>query len=432
MLKTSTLFISLLTSLSISAQSYTSYFTGNETDLETQALGGICMMGGAEEHVEAMKWFLNKANGGDVLVLRASGSDGYNDYMFSELGVNLNSVETIVFEDATASDEAYIQDKISKAEAIWFAGGNQWNYVSYWRDTPVMDLINEGLDNRNIAIGGTSAGMAILGQYYFSAENGTVTSAEALSNPYRNDMTVENAAFLNNDILENVITDTHYDDPDRKGRHMAFLARMVTENGANARGIACNEYTAVCIETDGIATVFGEYPRYQEAAYFLQTNCEVSQNIPENCSADEALTWNQNGQAVKVYKVYGTDFGDNTFDLNNWQTGEGGEWQNWYVVDGVLTEELGEAPDCTVSVSNIDEIEVSLYPNPVMDKLNIELDSEIQTITVTNIVGVVVFKTQVTNSSEIFTLDFSSYPNGAYVVGIETNEGMAQKRVVKL
>lgn len=40
----------------------------------------------ASECDEAMKWFLNLANGGNVLVLRASGSDGYNNYFYSELG----------------------------------------------------------------------------------------------------------------------------------------------------------------------------------------------------------------------------------------------------------------------------------------------------------------------------------------------------------
>ena len=42
-------------------------------------------MGGASEDDNAMKWFLERANGGDVLVLRATGADGYNDYLFSSL-----------------------------------------------------------------------------------------------------------------------------------------------------------------------------------------------------------------------------------------------------------------------------------------------------------------------------------------------------------
>ncbi|MGY8926789.1 MAG: cyanophycinase, partial [Flavobacteriales bacterium] len=132
------------------SQNYTSYFTGSPLDYGAFPQGGVCLMGGATEHDEAMKWFLQRANGGDVLVLRTSGSDGYNDYMFSQLGVTVNSVETIVFNNSNASNDSYVQERIQKAEAIWFAGGDQWNYVSYWRNTPVDSLINLGLVQRNI------------------------------------------------------------------------------------------------------------------------------------------------------------------------------------------------------------------------------------------------------------------------------------------
>ena len=60
------------------------------------------MLGGATEFDPAMEWFLDRASGGDILVLRASGSDDYNDYMYSDLD-GVNSVETIVFNDASAS-----------------------------------------------------------------------------------------------------------------------------------------------------------------------------------------------------------------------------------------------------------------------------------------------------------------------------------------
>jgi cyanophycinase-like exopeptidase len=123
------------------SQNYTSYFTGNSTDLVTNPQGGICLMGGASEDDNAMKWFLERANGGDVLVLRATGADGYNDYLFSGLGINVNSVETIVCNNTNASSDAYVINKINQAEAIWFAGGNQWTYISYWRNSPVSQAI---------------------------------------------------------------------------------------------------------------------------------------------------------------------------------------------------------------------------------------------------------------------------------------------------
>ncbi|WP_445738008.1 cyanophycinase [Mariniflexile sp.] len=315
---------------------YTNFITGNKTDVVTNPLGGTCLMGGSTENDEAMKWFLKRANGGDVLILRASGSDGYNEYMYRRLGVSLNSVETIVVKNASASNDAYIQDKIKKAEAIWFAGGDQWNYISFWRDTPIATLINDAISKRKIAIGGTSAGMAILGGYYYSAKKGTVTSETALNNPYHANVTVENTPFLKNEYLSNVITDTHYDNPNRKGRHVAFLARILKDFGKSATGIACDESTSVCIDENGLAKVFGMYPTFDDNAYFISVNNDLPNNSPEIISPNNPLTWNLGGKAIKVYKVKGTNTGDNTFDLTNWNIGNGGEWLYWYVEKGVL------------------------------------------------------------------------------------------------
>ena len=330
----------------LNAQNYTSYFTGNPDNVVTNPSGGICMMGGATENDNAMRWFLQQAKGGDILVLRASGTNGYNNYMYSQLGVSVNSVETIVFHNASASNEAYIHSKIQQAEAIWFAGGNQWTYISYWRNTPIANLINQAIQERNIVIGGTSAGMAILGGYYYSAQNGSVTSAQALSNPYHNLVTIDSAPFLQLDILQNVITDTHFDNPNRKGRSTTFLARILKEQSFPLKGIACDEYTAVCVGTDGIARVYGAFPQYDDIAYFIQPNCGLENVIPESCQQSTPLTWNLGGQSVKVYKVMGTQTGSNSFNLNNWISGNGGTWENWYVNNGTLVETSGQSIEC--------------------------------------------------------------------------------------
>ncbi len=236
-MKLFTLLTFFTTTLSF-GQNYTSYYLGNTSDVVTSPKGGVCLMGGATEHDEAMKWFLQQADGGDVLVLRATGSNGYNDYMLNQLGISINSVETIVCNNASASQDAYLQQKINQAEAIWFAGGNQWTYVSYWRNTPVDSLVNKAIAERNVVVGGTSAGMAIMGKYYFSAQNGTITSAQALTNPYNSLVTVSDEPFLVNQHLSNVITDTHYDSPDRKGRHVTFLSRIMQDYQAVGKGIA--------------------------------------------------------------------------------------------------------------------------------------------------------------------------------------------------
>lgn len=324
-------------------------------------------MGGATEDDNAMKWFLQRANGGDVLVLRTSGSNGYNSYLYSDLGIPVNSVETIVCHNSAASSEPYVMQKIQQAEAIWFAGGDQWNYITFWRNSPIDSLINLAIKQRSIVIGGTSAGMAIQGGFYFSAQNGTVTSSTALANPFHNSVTVDSSSFISNDYLKGRITDTHFDNPDRKGRLAVFLARIYTDYGVLAKAIACDEYTAVCIDSNGLAKVFGGYPTYDDNAYFIQTNCELPSQAPENCTSNTPLTWNLGGEALKVYQVKGTSNGQGSFDLNDWETGNGGTWLDWSVDAGVLDSKAGNPIHC--GPSSIQDLptskNVKFYPNPV-------------------------------------------------------------------
>jgi len=423
-MKLLTLLAIIINSISF-GQNYTSYFLGNVSDVVTSPKGGVCLMGGATEHDEAMKWFLQQADGGDVLVLRATGSNGYNDYMLNQLGISINSVETIVCNNANASQDAYLQQKINQAEAIWFAGGDQWTYISYWRNTPVDSLVNKAIAERNIVIGGTSAGMAIMGKYYFSAQNGTVTSAQALTNPYNSLVTVSDEPFLVNKHLSNVITDTHYDSPDRKGRHVTFLSRILQDYQAFGKGIACDEYTAVCIDTLGFCKIYGEYPAYDEDVYFIQPNCELSDLTPETCAASSPLTWNRGGQALKVYHAKGTQFGTQTFDLTDWKTGTGGVWEYWYVQNGLLTQAEGTQPNC--GLANLlegQEVGVSIYPNPVTgNEITLEDLSQLKWY-VTDLQGKVY--TVPSNENKI---DVSNLLNGVYLLNVSINK---KQEIVKL
>ena len=337
--------ISICISTSLYAQSYFSYITGDTTDVNTGADYGICLMGGSTEDDRAMKWFLEKANGGDIIVIRASGSDGYNDYFFSELDVEVNSVETIVFNNDDAANDSYVLQQIANAEAIWIAGGDQSVYINYWKNTEVENLLNMHMNEKQAVIGGTSAGMAILGSSYFSANNGTVYSSEALEDPYNTFMTFGHNDFLEIPLLNNTITDTHFSERDREGRILTFIARMNDELGAHSFGIACDEYTAVCIDSSGLGAVYGEWPEYDDYAFFIQMNCE-DENQPEQMQIGVPFTWNYNGQAAKVYKVGGTTNGNHFLDLNDWLTGNGGEWLHWYADDGIFYEENGSAPNC--------------------------------------------------------------------------------------
>lgn len=421
-----TLLAFLFMPMMLLAQGYTSYFTGNTTNVVTTPTFGVCLMGGATENDEAMKWLLQKANGGDVVVIRSSGSNGYNNYFYSQLGVAVNSVETLVITSVAGAIHPYVLDKVANAELIWFAGGNQANYVNYFKDNALEDLLNYHVNVKNAPIGGTSAGMAILGSHYYSALFGSVTSPQALSNPYNSNITLGSNDFLSIPFLQNVITDSHYDNPDRRGRQTAFMARIAKDENIRSLGIASNEYVSVCIAEDGKAYVFGEYPQYQEFAYFLQTNC-TSTFVPETCVSGSPLTWNNNGQALKVYKVPGTMTGTNYLDLNDWSTGVGGSWEHWSVTNGSISFATGTPAECTLSVSELDIDLIEIYPVPFKDNLNINGFQNV-IVSIFDAQGRKVIHEKLEG---IQTINTTNLHSGIYTIRLDDGKKISYKKAIK-
>lgn len=280
---------------------------GNLNDVATTPLGGVMLMGGGPDVDEAFTWFIEQVNGGDIVVIRASGTDAYNEYIYS-LGT-VNSVETLLINSLALADSDEVNDVIQKAEGIFIAGGNQADYVEYWRNTKLEDTLNDLLSKKKCVIGGTSAGNAILGEFYFSAVKGTITSSEALQNPYHIRLQLDGVNFLQTPNLQQTVTDTHFDNPDRRGRLITFMARMMTDYHLNvAHGIGVDEATAVCISDTGIATIVGAGD-----AYFLKANSK-----PDRCESGSPLHWD-NGNDIQVFVVPG-GMVQSIFDLNEWKT----------------------------------------------------------------------------------------------------------------
>lgn len=302
-----------------------SYLTGDAADVTTTALGGLVLMGGSTDVDSAIAWMLNRSGGGDIVVIRSSGSDGYNSYMYNM--VNVNSVESIIIDSREKANLSTVAQKIRNAEALFIAGGDQWNYVNFWKNSPVEDAINYLINTKRVTVGGTSAGLAILGAAYYSAQLGSITTPQALGNPYYKTMTLGANDFVSTPYLQNVITDSHYTQRDRQGRHITMMARLQKDYGyTTVKGIGVDEETAVCIDQTGNGTVFGK-----NSAYFLQNNSGPA----ETCLAKMPLTWNLNSQAIRAYRILGSSTGNGSFNASNW-TFSGGITSFYYVNNGVL------------------------------------------------------------------------------------------------
>ena len=308
---------------------------GDTSNVNAVTSFGTVLMGGSTDVDAAMKWMINKSKGGDVVILRATGSTGYNQYLYDLIKVDgksqVNSVETLLINSVELANNAKVAERIRQAEMVFIAGGDQYNYINYWKNTLVEEAINYLITTKKIPIGGTSAGCAIMGDAVYTAEKGSVTSAQALLNPYNVDMTIQRD-FIKNPYLTNTITDTHYNNPDRKGRHLTFLARLLKDFSiVTPKGIGVEEETAVCIDENGKAIVFGN-----GNACFLIAN----EGAPEGCIASTPLNWVLNKKAVHIYTILGNNTtGNGNFDLTNWTAVSGGNYKNMYSANGILTIE---------------------------------------------------------------------------------------------
>jgi cyanophycinase len=298
---------------------YEYYVAGNPQNVKTPTSGGLLLMGGSTDVDAGFKWMIKKSGGGDFLVIRASGTDAYNDWIYSDLG-RVDSAATLIIQNRAAASDPFVLDTILNAEALFIAGGDQADYVNYWKGTPVEDAINQ-LASRGVPIGGTSAGLAVMGQFLFSAVNGTVYSDTALSDPYNNKVALDRD-FLTLPHMRGLITDSHFSARDRMGRLVTFLARIVNDDWAEtALGVGINERTALAMEPGGRATVLGE-----GSVYFLTTP-----GRPEVCQPKTPLTYHN----ISVYRISVND-SNASFDFSEW-TGRGGTQYELNVDSGVIT-----------------------------------------------------------------------------------------------
>jgi cyanophycinase len=295
-----------------SAASYKYKRRGEKSDVQTTPVAGIALMGGGEDLDDAFRWLCQKASGGDFLVLRARGDDAYNPYVFGLC--KLNSAATLVIPDRKGAMDPKVADIIKHAEAVFIAGGDQSRYVNFWQGTLVEEAINAGIAAGK-PIGGTSAGLAVLGEFAYGAlkdkkDDADLASKQVLPNPYFERVTLVRN-FLRNPQLKDTLTDSHFAIRDRMGRTLGFLARLMQDGWSeHPREVAIDEKSAVLVEADGRASVVGS----GRGAYFLRPTIP-----PAACKPDVPLTL----QNIAVYHVPRGGH----FDVAAWSGSDGNAYQ---------------------------------------------------------------------------------------------------------
>ena len=298
---------------------FQAFIVGNAADAPPAATlsPGLVLMGGGTDVDAAFQWMCQRAGGGDFVVIRTTGTDAYNPYI-QQLCPQMDSVETIIITSITGANSAYVSSHIQNAEALWIAGGDQSTYVNLWRGTAVQTGVNFLINSKLAPVGGTSAGLAVLSQFIYTGELGSVTSSQALANPFHRYVTLDRDLFQSA-LGVDKLYDSHFVTRDRMGRSLTFLARIVNNGwSAQPRGIGIDEQTAILVLPNGAGTMVGN-----GAAYFLQAPGSAQ------VLADKTPLTYLN---INVYKVPQ----GGTFSLSTW-TGTGGVAYTLNVNNGSLT-----------------------------------------------------------------------------------------------
>jgi cyanophycinase-like exopeptidase len=342
---------------------YSYFATGNVnaavTAPSSRPTPSFVLMGGGPDVDSAFRWLIKRAgiepgSGGRFVIIRATGTEAYNPYIFysdealsssdnvAEMWVGgaslgLTSVETLVIPSIKAANNATVNAIVARANVVFIAGGDQSHYIRFWKGT-LLEQTLTALLKKNVPVGGTSAGLAVLGQFDYSALYQSATSEAAMLDPYYKDITFDpsplslQGGFLAPPVLENLIFDSHFDSRDRMGRFISFISRIVAPTSApggtsgcsggvlpasssgnkTARGIGISVETALLVQGNGAGNpvtatrVSNPSTKTESAVYFVRPSVP-----PSVCRPKTPLT-------VSTVEVRKLGDSNTVFNLTDW------------------------------------------------------------------------------------------------------------------
>jgi cyanophycinase len=209
--------------------------------------GWIVPIGGAEnkdENPRILKRFLAVAGGSTAEIVVIPTASQLRDTgpryqrLFGELGAR--KVEVVDFDSRGDCTDSGRLDRIERASAIFFTGGNQLRLSTILGGTPAAQMIR-ACNAAGVTVGGTSAGASILSEHM-------IAFGKEGSSPRADSVRLAPGLGLTNRF----VIDQHFRQRDRLGRLLAALAY-----NPFAIGIGLDEDTAAFIGPDNTLEVEG-------------------------------------------------------------------------------------------------------------------------------------------------------------------------------
>jgi len=209
--------------------------------------GYIVPVGGAEDKVGAasiLRRFVEVSGGKNarIVIIPTASRQADTGKRYEKLfkGIGVEEARALPFaERADASRDEWLK-MLDTASGIFFTGGSQLRISTTLGGTPVAKAVRR-MNARGVAVGGTSAGAAVLSEHM-------IASGEEGSTPKVGMATLAPGLGLSN----RVIIDQHFRQRDRLGRLLTALAY-----NPFAVGVGLDEDTAAFINPKRVIEVVG-------------------------------------------------------------------------------------------------------------------------------------------------------------------------------
>lgn len=93
-----------------------------------------------------------------------------------------------------------------------------------------------------------------------------------------------------------------------------------------------------------------------------------------------------------------------------------------FIVDNIIIRDMDQ-----MAVSDVSRSQISIYPNPASEFLNIRTDDKIKSVKIYSATGNLVN----TENDHLSILNIASLPKGNYMITIETDKGSETKKIIK-
>jgi cyanophycinase len=250
--------------------------------------GSVLLVGGGSENYNdwsdvPYRWLVTHAPNRKIAVLHYADTTNWFSGYFPWLSPC--SVSNLAITSTTQANDSATYRFILQHDGIFLRGGDQAQYVRFWKGTLTQRAIKE-IFQRGGVVGGSSAGEAVLSDVAYTG--GSSDLGAILRNPTNSITLVDD--FLS--LVPNILAESHTSERGRMGRLPVFLARYKSSSGREITGAGVDANTALAVDSAGIGEAMGgsavalvrwtSTSRYliESGASFSMSNMKFDQLIP--------------------------------------------------------------------------------------------------------------------------------------------------------